>query len=311
MQRTEGPWGSRQGTCPPQPEDLQLPSSQSALAFPPAPERSPRLQGRGDTPSFPEKTWPPHGGISRLREIPQLVQGHPGCVCWGEGRTGVTDQVPMDSRVLSRVPTSARFVDRRQAGRGGVLPRLRLTATLPTSASVEAPPHPGGQRGLQAPTLAQPDRPHWQTPPRRALWLRGKLKGSERTSAVDGLPFSVLMNGCRALKPQHRSLLPGPVGESRASAFRRPCLPALARSLPAGLLHQGPGHHGSNDAHPGVHPTLAPDATNPPAPHLGTALGRASPSSSAQPTPPGLGAARPCLEPGRARWGQRLLQSLT
>lgn len=68
-------------------------------------------------------------------------------------------------------PTSARFVDRRQAGRGGVLPHLRLTATLPTSASVEAPPHPGGQRGRQALTLAQPGCPHWQTPPRRALQL--------------------------------------------------------------------------------------------------------------------------------------------
>lgn len=96
--------------------------------------------------------------------------------------------------------------------------------------------------------------PSMADPPRRALWLRGALRGSERTTAVDGLPFSVLMNGCRALKPQHRSLLPSTVGESRASAFRRPCLPAPARSLPAGLLRQGPGHHGNSDAHPGVHP---------------------------------------------------------
>lgn len=62
--------------------------------------------------------------------------------------------------------------------------------------------------------------------PTKGLEAPGGLRGSERTPAVEGLPFSVLMNGCRALKPQHGSLLPGPVGESRALAFRRPWLPA-------------------------------------------------------------------------------------
>lgn len=95
MQRTEGPWGSRGGARPSQPEELQLPFSQSALAAgPSSPEACP--WGHGDTLSFPGETCPPHGGISRLQDIPQLVQGHPVCV-WGRQDQGPRTWCPWTS----------------------------------------------------------------------------------------------------------------------------------------------------------------------------------------------------------------------
>lgn len=120
----------------------------------------------GTPPPFPRR--PGHlMGVSavseRFHSLSKVTQGVRG----GKGRT-------RGHGPGTHGPQGARPGCRQETGwEGRVLPHLRLTATLPTSASVEAPPHPGGQRGRQAPTLAQPGCLHWQTPPRRALRLRG------------------------------------------------------------------------------------------------------------------------------------------
>lgn len=120
-------------------------------------------------------------------------------------------------------------------GGRGLAPPEADGATLPTSASVEAPPHPGGQHGRQAWTLAQPGCPHWQTPLTKGLAARTDL-------CSGGVPSFCPDERVSGLKPQHRSLSPGPVGESRASAFREPSLLRLPRHAPflQACSNQGP-----------------------------------------------------------------------
>lgn len=200
MQRTEGPWGSRQGTCPSQPEDLQLPSSQSALAFPPAPEW-PGCWASGTAAPFPRR--PGHlMGVSavseRFHSLSKVTQG----VCVG-GKAGPGSRTRYPWTPGCSAGSHLSPVCRQETGwegRGLAPPEADgHTAHLSFGGSPSPPwwaawpagPDPGP---AWLPALADPST-------KGLAALGGGLRGSERTPAVEGLPFSVLMNGCQALKP--------------------------------------------------------------------------------------------------------------